>query len=54
VYSVLFFYLLVDYNGTYKDQLDSISTEESGVTTKKSIDYDTNDLPTNFLGNTLG
>lgn len=42
------------YNDTYEDQLDSISTDESGVITTKTIGYNSNRVPTSFLGKTLG
>jgi len=42
------------YDVNYKDQLNEIQTVESGITTSKTITYNSNRVPTSFLGKTLG
>ena len=41
------------YDVNYKDQLNEIQTIESGITTTKTITYNSNRVPTSFLGKTL-
>ena len=42
------------YDVNYKDQLNEIQTVESGITTSKTVSYNSNRVPTSFLGKTLG
>ncbi len=42
------------YDVNYKDQLNEIQTVESGITSTKTITYNSNRVPTSFLGKTLG
>lgn len=42
------------YDVNYKDQLNEIQTLESGITSTKTITYNSNRVPTSFLGKTLG